>query len=216
MNSAPQCASFSTSSVKRRSPDLHLPRPKHDPSAYILEKNGDQEHYVYPVNRLLTIDPPATAEREHLVKRSTGTALPEVPGTLTCPGSNGLDETDNNVYSDCMSVSHIRQQSYLTVSIVPTDLDALAKRELEGIPEDEDDYDFLDFLLAGDDEDGTIFRRTGTPYFHVNMWSKMMIHTLKTLIRSPLYDFCCDCNIPFTTNFFMYRQARSKFLVAMA
>jgi hypothetical protein len=49
---------------------------------------------------------------------------------------------------------------------VPTDLlDAVTKRGLESIPEDEDedDYDLLDFLLAEDDEDNTIFRRIGTP-----------------------------------------------------
>lgn len=49
---------------------------------------------------------------------------------------------------------------------VPADsLDAVSKRSLESIPEDddEDDYDLLDFLFAEDDEDDAIFRRTGTP-----------------------------------------------------
>ena len=48
---------------------------------------------------------------------------------------------------------------------VPTDLiDAVAKRSLESIPEDEDedDYDLLDFLFAEDNQGDAIFRRTGT------------------------------------------------------
>ena len=91
-------------------PDLDLPEPKHESivqqapdarySAYILEKYGDQERYIYPVNQLLTIDPPVPVLREHLMKRST--AVPQVPGILTCPGPNGLDEPDNDVYSDRM------------------------------------------------------------------------------------------------------------------
>ena len=116
MDSAPvpQCASLQSGSAKRDMPDLDLPEPKHEPivqqapdarySAYILEKYGDQERYIYPVNQLLTIDPPAPVLREHLMKRSTDRAVPQVPGILTCPGSNGLDETDNDVYSDCTSV----------------------------------------------------------------------------------------------------------------
>ena len=97
---------------------LHLPETMHEPmpvaqqapdlrySAYILEKNGDQERFIYPSKQVLGIDPPApVAEKGHLVKRdSTSTAVPQVPGTLTCPGSQGLNETDNNVYSDCTPV----------------------------------------------------------------------------------------------------------------
>jgi hypothetical protein len=93
-------------------PDLDLLEPKHEPivqqapdarySAYILEKHGDQERYIYPVDQLLTIDPPAPAEREHLMKRGTDSSVPQVSGILTCPGSNGLNETDNDVYSDRM------------------------------------------------------------------------------------------------------------------
>ena len=91
-------------------PDLDLPEPKHESivqqapdarySAYILEKYGDQERYIYPVNQLLTIGPPAPVLREHLMKCSA--AVPQVPGILTCPGPNGLNELDNDVYSDCM------------------------------------------------------------------------------------------------------------------
>ena len=71
---------------------------------------------------MLGIDPPApVAEREHLVKRSsTNTAVPLVPGTLTYPGSERLDGTDNDVYSDCPSVRpsvRSRQHSHLTVLI---------------------------------------------------------------------------------------------------
>ena len=110
----PQCTSFSSSNLKRGMSDLHLPETMHEPmpvvqqapdlrySAYILEKNGDQERFIYPSKQVLGIDPPAPVAEEHLVKRdSTGTAVPQVPGTLTCPGSQGLNETDNNVYSDC-------------------------------------------------------------------------------------------------------------------
>ena len=114
----PQCISFSSGNLKRGMSDLHLPETKHQPMpvvqqapdlryyAYILEKNGDQERYIYPSEQVLGIDPPAAvAEQEHLVKRdSTSTAVPLVPGTLTCPGSEGLNETDNNVYSDCTPV----------------------------------------------------------------------------------------------------------------
>ena len=95
--------------------DLHLPETMHGPmpvvqrapdlrySAYILERNGDRERFIYPSEQVLGIDPLApVSQQEHLVKRdSTSTAVPQVPGTLTCPGSQGLNETDNNVYSDC-------------------------------------------------------------------------------------------------------------------
>jgi hypothetical protein len=93
---------------------MDLLEPRHEPivqqapdvrhSAYILEKHGEQERYIYPVNQLLTIDLPALVLREHLMRRGTDSAVPQVPGILTCPGSNGLDETDNDVYSDCTSV----------------------------------------------------------------------------------------------------------------
>ena len=120
----PQCIS---SNHKRGMLDMHLPEPKHETiiqqapdarySAYILEKYGDQERYIYPINQLLTIDPPSPVLGEHLMKRDTGSAVPQVPGILTCPGSDGLDETDNDVYSDCMPYPTVRQEPRLTIVI---------------------------------------------------------------------------------------------------
>ena len=171
---APQCTPLHSGSFKRDMPDLDLPEPKYEPfvqqapdarySAYVLEKYGGQERYIYPVNQLLTIDPPAPVLREHLMKRSTSTAVPQVPGILTCPGSDGLNQTDNNVYSDCTPIPQPTAFSSHDCDTVPTDsIDAVTKRNLESILEDEDGYDLLDFLLAEDDEDDKIFRRTGAP-----------------------------------------------------
>lgn len=81
-------------------------------SAYILEKNGDQERYIYPIQQLHTADPPApAAEQEHLMKRSASAAVPQVHGTLICPGPNGLNETDNNLYDDCMPIPSLTLSS---------------------------------------------------------------------------------------------------------
>ena len=59
---------------------------------------------------------------------------------------------------------------------MPTQLDALTKRNLEGVPEREegdggDDYDLLDLLdfLLAEDEGDAIFRRTGTLCFHLDV-----------------------------------------------
>ena len=67
---------------------------------------------------------------------------------------------------------------------MPTQLDASTKRSLESIPaedgedeedeEDDDDYDLLDLLdfldhLPVEDEDDTIFRRTGKLCFHLHV-----------------------------------------------
>ena len=91
---------------------------------------------------------------------------------------------------------------------VPTQLDALTKRSLESVPEEEEeeeeeeedydsDYDLLDLLdfLLAEDGDDTIFRRTGALRFHLDVWSNMLIRVLKSLIRCPWYDLTSDRNI---------------------
>ncbi|KIJ58948.1 glycoside hydrolase family 18 protein [Hydnomerulius pinastri MD-312] len=143
-----KCWNPSSGSAKREVSELQHPEPLHQPiiqrapderyPAYILEKNGDQERYIYPVKQLLTIDPPAPT-KEQLMKRDTSAAIPQVPGMLTCPGPDGINQTSDDVYAD-----------------LPTNLlDAWEKRRrsIEDIPDEFDHHfdDDWDYDLSHDD-----------------------------------------------------------------
>ena len=85
---------------------------------------------------------------------------------------------------------------------MPTQLDALTKRSLESVPEeeydnDDNDYDLLDLLdhLLVEDEGDAIFRRTGTLCFHLDVLSNMLIRVSQLLIRCPWYDLNSEQNI---------------------
>ena len=87
---------------------------------------------------------------------------------------------------------------------MPTQLDAWTKRSLESIPEedeeDDDDHDLLDFLdfldrLLVEGEDDAIFRRTGTPCFHLDVSFNMLIRAVQSLIRCPWCGLHSDRNI---------------------